>query len=99
MLEDRIRTIEARVQSSTALGEADRAELLEVIASLRTELAAVEKEHLHEAESSGPAPYHGDSLEEAVGGLTGAVTALEATHPQLAALANRLALALSNMGI
>jgi hypothetical protein len=100
MVEDRIRNIEARVQSSANLPEAAKAELLELIASLRAELQGVNKEHLDRAESaSGGETPQGESIEDALGGLTGTVTELEATHPRISDLANRLAFALSSMGI
>jgi hypothetical protein len=100
MVEDRIRNIESRVQASANLPEGAKAELLNLLAELRAELQAVKKEHLKQAEeSAGGGPRHGESLNEAVGGLTGTVRELEAIHPRLAALANRLAVALANMGI
>ena len=101
MVEDRIRIIEARIQTSTNLPDAAKAELLDLLAALRTELQSVEKDHLRRAEDSadGAEPAHGESLDDALGALTGTMTALEATHPRLAALANRLAVALANMGI
>ena len=101
MVEDRIRNIETRVQASGNLPEAAKAELLELLEALRAELQGVKKEHLERAEGSvavaGAA--RGESLDDALGGLTGTVAELEATHPRLAELANRLAVALSNMGI
>ena len=97
MVEDRIRTIEARV-SSANLPDAAKTELLELLALLRSELQSVKKEHLERAEESSR-PADGESLHEAVGGLTDTMTELEAVHPRLAALANRLAVALANMGI
>jgi hypothetical protein len=98
MVEDRIRNIENRVQSSASLPEAAKAELLGLLASLREELQGVKKEHLLRAEGTGQVP-HGESLDDALGGLSSTVTELEATHPRLSELANRLAVALSNMGI
>jgi hypothetical protein len=105
MVEDRIRNIESRIQASATLPESAKAELIELLAALRGELQGVKKEHLERAEVSaaGSAPAtgapHGESLDDALGGLTGTVTELEAMHPRLAELANRLALALANMGI
>jgi hypothetical protein len=101
MVEDRIRNIEARIQSSTNLPDPAKAELLELLAALRAELQSVEKDHLQRAEDAANATEapHGESLDDALGALTGTMTALEATHPRLAALANRLAVALANMGI
>jgi len=89
MVEDRIRNIEARVQASTNLPDAAKAELLDLLAAVRGELEGVKKEHLEHAESS--AAGHEEPLD--------ALTALETTHPRLAELANRLAVALANMGI
>jgi hypothetical protein len=101
MVEDRIRNIEARVESSANLPEPAKAELLELLASLRAELQGVHKEHLDRAESaSGSADVpHGETVEDALGGLTTTVTELEATHPRLSDLVNRLAVTLSNIGI
>ncbi|MGA3169819.1 MAG: DUF4404 family protein [Chthoniobacteraceae bacterium] len=99
MIEDRIRNIEARVQSSANLPAAAKAELLELLEALRAELGAVNREHLARAEGDSGSAHHGESLDDALGAVTGTVRALEATHPRLAALANRLAAALSNMGI
>jgi predicted regulator of Ras-like GTPase activity (Roadblock/LC7/MglB family) len=100
MVEDRIRNIEARVQSSANLPEPAKAELLDLLAALRAELQGVEKEHLARAEGSVKTEAaHGDTLDDALGALTGTVGALEATHPRIADLANRLAVALANMGI
>jgi hypothetical protein len=101
MVEDRIRNIENRVQGSDNLPDAAKAELLELIGALRAELQGVKKEHMERAEGAvgtAEAP-HGESLDDALGGLTGTVTELEAMHPRLSDLANRLAVALASMGI
>jgi hypothetical protein len=99
MVEDRISNIEARVKDSSGMPEATRAELLGLLATLRAELGGVNKEHLERAEGSAAPHQPGESLDESVGGLTGTVTALEAHHPRLAELANRVAVTLSNIGI
>ena len=100
MVEDRIRNIESRVQTSGNLPDAAKAELLDLLAAMRAELQGVKKEHLEQAEASAESePGHRESLDDALGALTGTMTALEATHPRLANLANRLAVALANMGI
>jgi len=93
MVEDRIRNIEARVRESTNLPAPAKAELLDLLGELRWELQGVESEHLKKAEdiAGGSEAGHRESIE--------ALTTLEATHPRLAAVANRLALALANMGI
>ena len=85
MVEDRIRSIEVRVQNSASLPDSAKAELLQLLTEIRGEVEGLKSEHLAKVEE---AP---DSLD--------ALSALEATHPRLANLANRLAVALSNMGI
>jgi hypothetical protein len=101
MLEDRIRNIEARVASSANLPEPAKAELLELLNALRAEFQEVNKEHLDRAESAtGRADVpHGETVEDALGGLTSTVTELETMHPRLSDLVNRLAVTLSNIGI
>ena len=97
MVEEHIRNIEQRVQGSAELPETAKAELMEILAEMRSELGAVDKEHLEKAAAATTA---GDaSLNQAVGGLSGTVRELEAMHPRLAELANRLAAVLANMGI
>lgn len=87
MLEDRIRSIEARIQASTGLPEATRTELLAQLSALEAKLGELPPEALENAPRSDT-----DDLASTLAGL-------EAAHPELAAAANRLALALSNMGI
>ena len=87
-MEDRIRNIETRVEASATIPAPAKAELLGLLAELRGELLRVEKGHLDRAAAAG----HGD-------GVLDGLMALEATHPRVAALANRLAVALANMGI
>lgn len=93
MVEDRIRNIEARVRESTNLPESAKGELLDLLGALRGELQGVKREHLEKAEgiAGGSEAGHREAIE--------ALASLEATHPRLAALANRLAVALANMGI
>lgn len=95
MVEDRIRNIETRVQASASLPDDAKAELLGLLAELRGELRGVKKEHLDRAEESGATAGKGQSPNDVLSGLT----ELEAMHPRLAELANRLAISLSNMGI
>ena len=88
------------MRASANLPDSAKAELLELLTALRAELQSVQQEHLARAEDvGGRRAGHGESLDDAVGALTGTVAALEATHPRLSELANRLAVALANMGI
>jgi len=83
MVEDRIRKIEECVRGSGTMPDGAKGELL-----------GVKKEHLEAAEEAG-----GKAHDDALGGLTGTVAELEAMHPRLAEIVNRVAVALGNMGI
>jgi hypothetical protein len=110
MLHDTISKIEGRIQSSGALGDEHRAELLKLLGELKTEITALSKTHHEQAESI--ASFAEVSAREAtresknpqvlrhsIGGLQSSVGEFETSHPQLAALVNRIASMLANMGI
>lgn len=94
MVEDRIRKIEECVRGSGTMPDGAKGELLGLLGELRAELQGVKKEHLEAAEEAG-----GKAHDDALGGLTGTVAELEAMHPRLAEIVNRVAVALGNMGI
>ena len=93
MLEDKIAEIEMRLQNAPEIKPEARAELLNLVAVLKAELAALpaeEREHPPDlASSTGRFPsaarHRVDEFEEA--------------HPQLVAVVNRITAMLSNMGI
>jgi hypothetical protein len=110
MLQDTIAKIEGRLQTSTALNESQRAELLKLLGQLKTEIGQFSKTHQEQAESI--ASFAEVSMREAtredrnprlvehsIGGLKSSVQEFETSHPHLAGLVNRLASMLANMGI
>jgi len=110
MLEEKISQIEARIQNSPALKPETRAELLNLLAELKSETAALSITHQEQAESI--AGFTEVSAHEAtretknpallkhsIGGLESSVDEFQKTHPQLVAVVNRIAAMLSNMGI
>lgn len=110
MIEERLRKIEEQVSNSGNIPEQTRAELLGLLASLKSEIATLASTQEEEArsiatfaEASAHEATRNDKkpklLEAALSGLTGSVEEFETTHPDLAAVLNRLAVVLSNMGM
>lgn len=110
MIQDRIEKIEATLRDTASLTESARAELLQLLAELKAEVAPLVSTHtedaqsiahfagasVHEATRSARKP---DQAEAALKGLTASVEGFEASHPRLVEVVNRIAVTLSNMGI
>jgi hypothetical protein len=110
MLQDTISKIEGRIQNAEALGEVPRAELVKLLGELRTEITALSKTHHEQAESIASfaevsareatrETRNPKVLEHSIGGLQLSVGEFETSHPRLAAVVNRIASLLANMGI
>lgn len=110
MLHERIQQIEARIGAAAAMPDETRRELLALLASLKAEVAGLEATQQEDARSIthfADASTHEatrvekkpEVLEAALKGLTGSVVGLEASHPTIVRVVNRIAQALSNMGI
>ena len=110
MLEERMRKIESRIAESPGLPEAERAQLLQLVATLREEVDALARGRAEEADSIThflEASTHEVSraekqpklLEAARQGLTASVENLESSHPRLFETVNRAAVILANMGL
>ena len=110
MLQDRIHQIEARISAAQNISDETRRELLALLASLKAEVAALattQREDAHSIAHFADASTHEatrakkkpEVLEAALKGLTGSVVGLEASHPTIVKVVNRIAVALSNMGI
>jgi DNA-binding transcriptional ArsR family regulator len=110
MLQDTISKIEGRIQTSSALGDETRAELLKLLGQLKTEVTELSKTHLEEAESIASlaelsareatrASKNPQVLNHAIGGLKSSVRGFEGSHARLAGVVNRIATMLANMGI
>lgn len=110
MLEDKISQIEARIQNSGAMTPEARAELLKLLAELKSEMGSFSVTHQEEAQSiagfTEVSAYEAtrevkrpELLRHSVGGLQSSVDEFEKTHPQMVAVVNRIATMLSNMGI
>ena len=110
MIEDRLKKIEEQIASDKNIPAEPKTELLDLLAALRSEIAALPstkedearsiatfaEASAHEATRSSRKPR---LLEAALSGLNGSVEGFETSHPDLAAVLNRLAAALANMGM
>ena len=110
MIEDRLDKIEERLKQSKTVKESDKAELLTLLNSLRTEIADLSQTHhehaesiarfaelsTHEATRSEKSPALFDLSIE---GLTSSVQGFEVSHPRLVGIINSFCTYLANMGI
>ena len=110
MIEDTIAKIQAQLEASPNLRPERRQELLKLITELKREIAGLSKDNpdqarsiagftelsAHEATRKERQP---EAMESAIAGLESTVRGFEAAHPGLTAVVNRIAHALSNLGI
>lgn len=110
MIEDRIEIIESTIESSGNIPGDAKAELLALVAGLKSEIKMLSETHHEEASSItrfADASAHEASrsqknpqlAETALQGLRASIQGLEDSHPALVGAVNRFATALSNMGI
>jgi len=110
MIEERIQNIESKVQATRNIPEDTRAELLELLEGLKSEISALAKTHGEDARSIArfaDASAHEATREQkkaalmdaSLSGLKSSVEGLEIEHPKVVQIVNRLATILSNMGI
>jgi len=110
MIQERIERIEAAVNGASNIPESTRAELAALLADLKAEVAPIVESHGADAQSI--AGFTDASVHEAIRaekkpelaaaalkGLASSARGFEASHPQLVAVIDRIALTLSNMGI
>jgi len=110
MIQNRIEQIESKVRNAQNVPDDVKQELLNLLATLRSEasnLASTHPEDAQSIEQFAAASTHEvtrterkpELLKAALQGLTSSVDDLETSHPQIADAVNRIALILSNMGI
>jgi hypothetical protein len=110
MIENTLKNIEARLQQAESVRPETKAELLKLLATLKSEVAALSRTHAEEAESI--AGYTAVSTHEAtreeknpallqhsLEGLSTSVQGFEQTHPRLVQIVNSICTTLSNLGI
>ena len=110
MIQDRLDKIEERLKQTDAVKETEKAELLNLLETLRTEIDDLSKTHQEQAESI--AGFAELSTREATRkekspalfnlsaeGLTSSVREFEISHPVLSEAINRFCTMLYNLGI
>src|SRR5258705_9765245 len=110
MIEDTIRKIENKIQSAEVIKEERRHELLQLLGTLKSEVAELSKTHGEQAESI--AGFAELSTHEAIRsdqnprllalslqGLSSSVSEFEKSHPRLVQIVNAISNTLSNLGI
>ena len=113
MIDETIRKIEKKISESKKLDQAEdrsMAELVQLLETLKEEVAELSKTHQERAESiAGFAKVSAheatrreqnpELLKLSVKGLASSVEGIESSHPQLVEIVNRISVMLSNMGI
>ena len=110
MIEDTVGKIESRIEAAEAINPARKAELLQLLGTLKSEVAELSKTHgeeaqsiagfteisAHEATRTGQNPQ---LLKLSLEGLAGSVAGFEKSHPRLVQIVNTISNTLSNLGI
>jgi queuine/archaeosine tRNA-ribosyltransferase len=110
MIEDTIGEIETRIQSTDAIKEERRQELLQLLHTLKSEVAKLEKTHGEQAQSiagftqvsaheATRTEQNPELLKLSLAGLGSSVSGFEESHPQLVRIVNAISNTLSNLGI
>ena len=110
MIEDTIGKIEAKIQNAEAIKDDRRRELLELVGTLKSEVANLSKTHEEQAQSiagfaqvstyeATRAEQNPDLLKLSLQGFKSSVQELEETHPRLVQIVNAISNTLSNLGI
>jgi len=95
MIEDTLRKLEERIRSSERTGDGTRDELLELVAELRTEFAAV-AEASHE-DAAAIAEHAGHAAQG--GPVADSMLEFESAHPRVVGLLQSLMRTLADAGI
>jgi Mg2+ and Co2+ transporter CorA len=110
MIEDTIGKIESRIQNAETIKDDRRRELLELLGTLKTEVAQLSKTHGEEAQSiagftevsaheATRAEQNPELLKLSLEGLTSSAQGFEHSHPRLVQIVNAISSTLSNLGI
>jgi hypothetical protein len=110
MIEDTIGKIKARIEGTDAIKEERRRELLQLLGTLKSEVAELSKTHGEEAQSiarfaevsaheATRAEQNPELLKLSLEGLGSSVQGFEESHPRLVQIVNAISSTLSNLGI
>jgi len=110
MNESTLNEIEAKIRGADKIGDERKRELLQLLATLKTEVGTLSETHGEQAESiaqfakiSAHEATRGEQSPElrelSVRGLQSSVEGFEKSHPHLVEIVNRISNTLSNLGI
>ena len=110
MIEDTIGKIEVRIEGAEAIKEERRRELLQLLGTLKAEVAALSQTHGEQAQSiarftevstheATRAEQNPELLKLSLEGLGSSVRGFEESHPRLVQIVNAISSTLSNLGI
>jgi Mg2+ and Co2+ transporter CorA len=110
MIEDTLGKIEAKIEGAETIKEERKRELLQLLGTLKSEVAELSKTHGEQAESiagfaelstheATRAEQNPHLLELSLEGLSSSVNELEKSHPRLVQIVNAISNTLSNLGI
>jgi hypothetical protein len=110
MIEDTIKKIEARIQTAISITGDNRTELLNLLATLESEIVKLSQSASEHAESvagfiecstheATRREKNPELLKLSLAGLTASVKGFEESHPQLVADINCISTVLANMGL
>jgi hypothetical protein len=110
MIEETIHKIESRIQSSESIKDERRRELLELLGTLKSEVAGLSKTHSEQAASiagftevstheATRTEQNPELLKLSLEGLSSSVQGFEESHPRLVQIVNTISHTLANLGI
>jgi hypothetical protein len=110
MIEDTIGQIEARIQGAETIKDERRRELLQLLGTLKAEVAQLSQTQHEQAESiagfarvstheATRSEQNPELLKLSLDGLSTSVSELEKSHPRLVQIVNAISHTLSNLGI
>ena len=110
MIEDTIKKIEAKIQTAGSITKENRAELLNLLAGLESEIVKLSQQKADHAESvagfierstheATRQEKNPELLKLSLAGLVESVKGFEVSHPRLVADINAICTTLANMGI
>ncbi|MDD5343356.1 MAG: DUF4404 family protein [Smithella sp.] len=110
MIQDRLDKIEEKLKQSNTVKENDKTELLNLLKTLRTEIAGLSQTHREQAESvarfaelsaheATRSEKSSDLINLSIEGLTSSVQGFEVSHPRLVEIINTFCTMLAKLGI
>ena len=110
MIDDTIAKIEARIRKANSVPEENKAELLGLFSTLKSEVAQLAQTNEEQAQSitgfteisaheATREEKNPELLKHSLNGLSSSVSGFEESHPKLVQIVNRICTTLSNLGI